>query len=109
MSTPTSSVFSDLKSESPALLASCIPSLLRRRRVFSEVLGRGGAGLLYPLAQGPLRGPHLSPTTSSHAPSLCSCINGLLVLQPASAPGPFHALFPLPEMLFPQSRTAYLL
>ena len=131
MSTPTSSVFSDLKSESPALLASCIPACLGEGECCLRCLGEGvlacwpsstpvlcslcpppaarGTPSEHPSAQCRLRDPHLSPSTSSRPPPFYSCLTGLLLRQQASAPGPFHVLVPLPEMLFPQSHTAYLL
>lgn len=94
MSTPTSSVFSDLKSESPTLLASCMPSLLRRRRVFSEVLGEGVLACCTP-GPGPSQG---SPPVAASYFLPCSIplllCQWLVGPQPASAPGPFHASVP---------------
>ena len=90
MSTPTSSVFSDLKSESPALLASCIPNLLRRRRVFSEVPGRGGAGLLAQL--------HTCPLQSVPSPS-----SQRDPLRVPLGPGPSQVSPPVADYFLPRS------
>ena len=121
---PCSSLFLGLGSGSTALLAICVPHLLRRRNVSPGEPGNRVAGLLAQLRPGPLQSelhnpaargvlsdhasaqnppwvPALAPTTSCPPPLLSPSLTSLLLLEHASVLRPSHMLFRLPGMLFP--------